>query len=187
MIITYLVILCRKYDHINGLITCNNIKRLSLQSNSVIATIFVRYNRISLCTKLTNFTAKTVRYNRVFVNNRVHFNRASLYILRLLQNQVTWLSKVGIRIEHFRAAFSSVHRHFTDFTFQNELCAVWCDGSQKHLHRSARNNRISTTVLDLLVFVPVRYDTEQMTLNGIRCILWSLCDWSSLITIIAYA
>ncbi len=36
----------------------------------------VRYNRVSLCTKITNLISKSVRYNRVFVNNRVCYNQA---------------------------------------------------------------------------------------------------------------
>ncbi len=32
-----------------------------------------------MCTKMTNLTSKTVRYNRVFVYNRVRYNRVSLY------------------------------------------------------------------------------------------------------------
>ncbi len=57
-----------------------------VQSNSVIKNssepaIFVRYNQVNLCTKMTNLTLKCVRYNRVFVNNRVRYNRASLHII----------------------------------------------------------------------------------------------------------
>ncbi len=32
---------------------------------------------------MTNFSLKCVRYNRVFVNNRVRYNRVSLYLLRM--------------------------------------------------------------------------------------------------------
>jgi hypothetical protein len=39
---------------------------------------FVRYNLIYLCAKITNLTLKSVRYNRVFINNRVRYNRVSL-------------------------------------------------------------------------------------------------------------
>jgi hypothetical protein len=42
--------------------------------------IFVRYNRVNLCTKITNLTLKSVRYNRVFVNNRVRYTLASQYL-----------------------------------------------------------------------------------------------------------
>jgi hypothetical protein len=56
-----------------------------VQSNSVITNssgpaIFVRYNRVDLCNKMTSSTSKTVRYNYVLVNNRVRYNRVSLYI-----------------------------------------------------------------------------------------------------------
>ncbi len=52
---------------------------LRVQSNSVITNssgpaIFVRYNRVHLCTEMTNFTLKFVRYNRV------RYNRVSLYV-----------------------------------------------------------------------------------------------------------
>ncbi len=50
-----------------------------LQSNSVITNssgpdIFVRYNRVNLCTKMTNLALKSVRYNRV------RYNQVSLYL-----------------------------------------------------------------------------------------------------------
>jgi hypothetical protein len=56
-----------------------------LQSNSVITNslgpaIFVRYNRVKLCAKMTNLPLKSIRYNRVFVNNQVRYNRVSLYL-----------------------------------------------------------------------------------------------------------
>ncbi len=35
----------------------------------------VRYNKVNLCTKMTNSTKKSVRYNRVLVNNRVCYNK----------------------------------------------------------------------------------------------------------------
>ncbi len=38
----------------------------------------VRYNRNSLCSKLTNLSQKSVRHNRVLVNNRVRYNRVVL-------------------------------------------------------------------------------------------------------------
>ncbi len=58
-------------------------RKLVLQSNSVITNssgpvIFVRYNRVFLCTKITKLTLKYVRHNRVFVKNRVPYNRISL-------------------------------------------------------------------------------------------------------------
>ncbi len=34
-----------------------------------------------LCTEITNLTKKSVRYNQVFVNNRVRYNRISLYYI----------------------------------------------------------------------------------------------------------
>jgi hypothetical protein len=46
----------------------------------------VRYNRVNLCTKMTNLTSKCVRYNRVFVNNRVCFNQLLLYGSRQTSN-----------------------------------------------------------------------------------------------------
>ncbi len=39
----------------------------------------VRYNQVNLCYKKSNLNKKSVRYNRVFVNNRVRHNRVSLY------------------------------------------------------------------------------------------------------------
>ncbi len=42
--------------------------------------IFVRYNRVNLCIKMTNSPSKSVRHNHVFVNNRVRYNRVSLYL-----------------------------------------------------------------------------------------------------------
>ncbi len=39
----------------------------------------VRYKRVNLSTKMTNLTSDFVRYNRVFINNRVRYNRVSLY------------------------------------------------------------------------------------------------------------
>jgi hypothetical protein len=39
----------------------------------------VRYNRVNLCYKMTKLPLKYVRYNRVFVNNRVCYNRVSPY------------------------------------------------------------------------------------------------------------
>jgi hypothetical protein len=54
-----------------------------IQSNSVTTIssdrpfLFVisgdRYNRTDLCTKMTNFPLKSVRYNQVLVNNRVRY------------------------------------------------------------------------------------------------------------------
>jgi hypothetical protein len=38
----------------------------------------VRNNRVNMCSKIANFPLKSVRYNRVFVNNRVRYNRVSL-------------------------------------------------------------------------------------------------------------
>ncbi len=57
---------------------------IKFQSNLVITislgpAIFVRYNRVNLCTKMTNLPQKSVRYNQMFVNNRVRYNRVSLY------------------------------------------------------------------------------------------------------------
>jgi hypothetical protein len=40
---------------------------------------FVRYNGVKLYTNMTNLTLKYVCYCRMFVNNRVHYNRVSLY------------------------------------------------------------------------------------------------------------
>ncbi len=57
--------------------------KILVQSNSVITNcsgpaIFVRFNRVNLCSKMTNMSLKYVRYKRVFVNNRVRYNRVSL-------------------------------------------------------------------------------------------------------------
>ncbi len=49
----------------------------------------IRYNRVNLCTKMTNLTSKTVRYNRVFVNNRVRYSRVSLYFTGNLLSLLT--------------------------------------------------------------------------------------------------
>ncbi len=54
------------------------------QFSSLVGYTGVRYNQVNLCTKITNLTRKSVRYNRVFVNNRVRYNRVSLYIRVLL-------------------------------------------------------------------------------------------------------
>ncbi len=43
----------------------------------------VRYNRVTLCTKMTNLPQKSVHYNRVFVKNRVRYNRVSLYYYKI--------------------------------------------------------------------------------------------------------
>ncbi len=37
------------------------------------------YNRFNLCSKMTNWPLKFVRFDRVFVNNRVSYKRVSLY------------------------------------------------------------------------------------------------------------
>ncbi len=59
-----------------------HFKRLqsnSVKTNSSGPAIFVRYNRVILCIKMSNMTLKCVCYNRVFVNNRVRYNRVWLY------------------------------------------------------------------------------------------------------------
>jgi hypothetical protein len=58
------------------------VREREIQSNSVITNrsgpeIFVRYNWVRLCTKITILTKKFVRYNRVRYD-RVRFNRVSL-------------------------------------------------------------------------------------------------------------
>ncbi len=60
-----------------------------LQSNSVITNssgpaILVSYNRVNLCTKITNLILKSVRYNRMFVNNWVCYIGVSLYFIFFL-------------------------------------------------------------------------------------------------------
>jgi hypothetical protein len=49
----------------------------------------VRYNRVNFCTKMTNFAYKSVRYNRVYVNNRVRYNRVSLHFERAIDYRLT--------------------------------------------------------------------------------------------------
>ncbi len=39
----------------------------------------VRYNRVNLCSKMTNLPQKSVQNNQVFVNNRVCYNRVWLF------------------------------------------------------------------------------------------------------------
>jgi hypothetical protein len=41
----------------------------------LFAIIGVCYNQVNLCSETTNLPLKSVRYNRVFVNNRVRYNR----------------------------------------------------------------------------------------------------------------
>ncbi len=51
----------------------------SVITNSLVPAIFICYYRVSLCTKMANFTSKSVRYNpRVFIKNRARYNRVSL-------------------------------------------------------------------------------------------------------------
>jgi hypothetical protein len=50
----------------------NNCNTVKLGYNEQGPAIFVRYNRVHLCTKITNLTQKSVRYNRV------RYNRVSL-------------------------------------------------------------------------------------------------------------
>ncbi len=42
--------------------------------------IFLCYNRGTLCTKVTNLALKSVYCKRVFVNNRVRYNRVLLHV-----------------------------------------------------------------------------------------------------------
>ncbi len=46
----------------------------------LVPAIFVRYNRVNLCSKMTHLPLKSVRYNQVFVNNQVLYNRVPLYV-----------------------------------------------------------------------------------------------------------
>jgi hypothetical protein len=57
---------------------------------------FDRYNRVNFCTKMTNLTTKTVRYNRVFVNNRVHYNRPSFNVTEYKFLAQVWKPKLDI-------------------------------------------------------------------------------------------
>jgi hypothetical protein len=68
----------------------------------------VRYCRVNLCTKMTTMSSKTVRYNRVFVNNRVRYNRVSLYTgYSFTRNSVD--KAINLLLKH------QVHRHFPTF------------------------------------------------------------------------
>jgi hypothetical protein len=40
----------------------------------------VYYNRVTLCIKVPDLTSKTIRWNRIFVNNRICYNRNWLYL-----------------------------------------------------------------------------------------------------------
>jgi hypothetical protein len=73
-----------------------------LQSNSVITNnlrpaIFVCYNRVSLCCKMTNLHFKSVRYNRVLINNRVLLYFGCLLTLEFIScfncNFSEWLNQ----------------------------------------------------------------------------------------------
>ncbi len=41
-----------------------------------------RVNRVNLCAKMTNLTLKSVRNNRVFVNNRVRCQQVLLFFIQ---------------------------------------------------------------------------------------------------------
>ncbi len=87
---------------------------IAIQWNSVITNhsgpaIFVRYNRVNLCSKMTNLPKKSVRYNRVFVNNRVCYNRiffknievlVDCRYMRFFHLWVEYLYKSLIFLEH---------------------------------------------------------------------------------------
>jgi hypothetical protein len=57
----------------------SNVHSNSVTRNSSRPAIFVHYNRVNLCCNMTNLPLYYVRFNRVFVNNRVCYNRVSLY------------------------------------------------------------------------------------------------------------
>ncbi len=66
--------------------------KVNIQSHSVITdssgpAIFVRYNRVILCSQMTTLPLKSVRYNREFGNNRVRYNRVSQYSIKLLRER----------------------------------------------------------------------------------------------------
>jgi hypothetical protein len=75
----------------------------SVITNSAGPAIFVRYNRVSLCSQLTNLPQKSVRYNRMVVNIRVRYNRVSL----LFQHFV--VSQCHIKARPFRVAAQGPH------------------------------------------------------------------------------
>jgi hypothetical protein len=58
---------------------------ISVVTNSSEPAIFVRYNRVKLCTKMTNLPLNSVRFNQVFVINRARYSRVSLYISLILK------------------------------------------------------------------------------------------------------
>ncbi len=63
---------------LNKALRSKGITVKSVTTNSSGAAIFVRYNRVNLCTKMTNLTKKFVRYNRIFVKNRVRYHNSNL-------------------------------------------------------------------------------------------------------------
>ncbi len=67
--------------------------------------IFVRYNvvcfnLVEMCTKMTYLTLITVRYNRVFINNRVRYNWIWMYVDRIhIRTYLKFLS-VSVTVIH---------------------------------------------------------------------------------------
>jgi hypothetical protein len=57
------------------------VQIILIRSNSVITNSSGPAILVNLCTKIPNLTSKTARYNRVFVNNRVRYNRVTLYLI----------------------------------------------------------------------------------------------------------
>ncbi len=69
---THLILLVRQID---PTYTQTRFQRTALDQPFLFVITGVRYNRVNLCAKITNLPLKSVRYNRVFVNNRVRYNR----------------------------------------------------------------------------------------------------------------
>ncbi len=57
----------RHFTYLRRVFVISRIQSNSVKTNSSEREIFVRYNRVNMCTKITNFASKSVRYNRVFV------------------------------------------------------------------------------------------------------------------------
>ncbi len=65
------------------------VQRIARNRPFLFVTTGVHYNWVYLCTKMTNLTPNSVRYNWVLVNNRVCYNR----VLLQLYNSDLWVAK----------------------------------------------------------------------------------------------
>ncbi len=88
------------------------LSRTALDRRFLFVKTGARYNRVNLCTKITNF----VCYNRVFVNNRVRYNRVSLY------SNIVFVSIIFICHSHpLKQCFQPFSRHGTLVNTNNFL------------------------------------------------------------------